>query len=109
MPWTRDTAEQYLELGSQRHVPILDSLIDDLLGDLAAARVLDFGCGPGRLTARLARRGAAEVVGVDENRTMIETARATADRCDRDLAQRIRLEVGDEGIVPQLGRLASTP
>ncbi|MDJ1133106.1 class I SAM-dependent methyltransferase [Streptomyces iconiensis] len=36
------------------------------------ARILDYGCGYGRLTARLTEAGYARVVGVDPSRAMIE-------------------------------------
>ncbi|MBO8188331.1 class I SAM-dependent methyltransferase [Streptomyces spirodelae] len=39
------------------------------------ARVLDYGCGYGRLTARLGELGYAHVVGVDPARAMIERGR----------------------------------
>lgn len=44
---------------------------------LAPARVLDAGCGTGRVARELARRGVA-VVGVDLDATMLSTARAKA-------------------------------
>jgi SAM-dependent methyltransferase len=49
-----------------------------LIGDVAGARVLDLGCGGGRLTAELARRGARSVVGVDLSRRMLDVARTAA-------------------------------
>jgi 2-polyprenyl-3-methyl-5-hydroxy-6-metoxy-1,4-benzoquinol methylase len=45
------------------------------------ARVLDVGCGPGRHTVELARRG-YEVLGIDPSRAMIEAARARAAASD---------------------------
>lgn len=54
--------------------------VDWILSQLAlppGTRVLDVGCGPGRHTIELARRGFA-VVGIDPSRTMIEAARARA-------------------------------
>jgi SAM-dependent methyltransferase len=45
------------------------------------ARVLDVGCGPGRHTIELARRG-YEVLGIDPSRAMIEAARARAAASD---------------------------
>jgi trans-aconitate 2-methyltransferase len=70
-------ATQYLRYGDERARPFLD-----LLGQVGAEqprRVVDLGCGPGNLTALLARRWpAAEVVGVDNSPEMIEAARALA-------------------------------
>ncbi len=48
---------------------------------------LDFGCGPGRLTAALAACGFERVIGVDVSPTMLEKAREVlpaelADRCE---------------------------
>ncbi|MEZ5099834.1 MAG: methyltransferase domain-containing protein [Thermoleophilia bacterium] len=48
-------------------------------GDLRGQRVLDVGCGTGRLAAELARRG-ARVWGVDASPEMLERARARAPR-----------------------------
>lgn len=48
-------------------------------------RVIDFGCGPGLYTSRLARSG-AEIVGVDFSRTSIDYARAEADRAGHNIS-----------------------
>ena len=48
------------------------------LGLRAGSRVLDVGCGPGRHSLALARRG-IDVVGVDHSATFIELARNAAD------------------------------
>ena len=48
-----------------------------LLGDLAAARVLELGCGSGHSLAYCAARGAAELWGLDLSPAQIELARAT--------------------------------
>ncbi len=45
----------------------------DLLADLGAGTVLDVGCGPGRLTARLRERG-MRVIGLDLSIGMIQIA-----------------------------------
>lgn len=56
-------------------------------GDVAGKRVLDVGCGPGRYAVEFARRGAAEVVGVDFAINMLALAErfavneGVADRC----------------------------
>lgn len=70
-------ATQYLRYGGERARPFLD-----LLGQVGAERprrVVDLGCGPGNLTALLARRWPqAEVVGVDNSPEMVAAARALA-------------------------------
>ena len=47
----------------------------NLIGDVAAKRVLDAGCGPGIYAAELTDRG-AQIVGCDASPRMIELARA---------------------------------
>ena len=47
-----------------------------LLPDVAGRRVLDLGCGVGRLAHHLAECGASEVIGVDLSERMLELARA---------------------------------
>jgi ubiquinone/menaquinone biosynthesis C-methylase UbiE len=51
-------------------------LVAGLLGD-PPARVLDAGCGTGRVAIELARRG-YEVLGIDVEQAMLDTARAKA-------------------------------
>jgi ubiquinone/menaquinone biosynthesis C-methylase UbiE len=73
------------------HRLLLGSLFDGIAADVAAVvpaggRVLEVGCGPGRLSIRLARRHGLDVTGLDLDPAMIERARANA----------VRPEVGDE-------------
>ena len=71
------------------HVPDLHDVEDrriEALVDLDGARVLDVGCGEGRLTGFAAAR-AASVYAFDPNSERVETARATAD------ADRVRFGV----------------
>jgi len=67
--------ELYQRFGDERSRPFFD-----LLGRVAAEapdRVVDLGCGPGTLTATLARRWpGAQVRGVDSSAEMIEAAQA---------------------------------
>lgn len=50
-------------------------LVDDLLGGSGGARVLDAGCGTGRVAVELARRGHS-LVGIDADDGMLAAARA---------------------------------
>jgi trans-aconitate 2-methyltransferase len=69
-------ATQYLRYGDERARPFLD-LIARIGADKPSC-VVDLGCGPGNLTALLARRWPeAEIAGVDSSPEMIEAARAT--------------------------------
>ncbi|MBJ7339131.1 class I SAM-dependent methyltransferase [Mycolicibacterium sp.] len=52
-------------------------LVDDLLKTTGGHRVLDAGCGTGRVAIELTRRGRL-VVGVDADAAMLNTARAKA-------------------------------
>lgn len=60
----------------------------------AGARVLEVGCGPGRLSILLARDYGLSVTGLDLDRAMIERARANADRSS-DGGHRPSFLVGD--------------
>ncbi len=67
------------------HRLVLGSLFTRIAANIAAiapdgARVLEVGCGPGRLSIRLARQHGMHVTGLDLDPAMIERARANADR-----------------------------
>jgi ubiquinone/menaquinone biosynthesis C-methylase UbiE len=47
------------------------------LGDLRGRRILDVGCGTGRLAAALADEARARVWGIDESAEMVAVARGT--------------------------------
>src|SRR6266545_1351899 len=79
---------------------VLGSLFGRIAADVAAvapdgARVLEVGCGPGRLSIRLARQHGLEVTGLDLDPAMIERARANADRPGNGEARRPSFLVGD--------------
>ena len=79
--------DRYLVYAEERGRPFVDLLAR--IGAEAPRRVVDLGCGPGNLTALLARRwSGAEVVGVDSSTEMIERARQS------DLAG-VRFQAGD--------------
>jgi SAM-dependent methyltransferase len=73
-----DYDEQWRKLAAEGHdVHGEAELVDALLGGRAGARVLDAGCGTGRVAIELARRG-YDLVGVDLDPAMLEGARAKA-------------------------------
>jgi SAM-dependent methyltransferase len=69
-------------------------------GALEGARVLEVGCGPGRLSIRLARRHGLEVTGLDLDPAMIERARANADRLGTGGEPGPSFVVGDAASLP---------
>jgi trans-aconitate 2-methyltransferase len=75
-------AAQYMRFGGERARPFFD-----LIAQVAAQSpryVADLGCGPGNLTAVLARRWPdAHVVGVDNSPEMIDAANGAPDRDPR--------------------------
>src|SRR5258707_10883129 len=76
------------------HEALLQAL-RPLLRDVAAPRVLDVGCGTGRLLARLrAALPDAELFGVDVSTGMIEAARAKPELSG------VRLEVASAAALP---------
>ncbi len=86
--------EQYQQFGDERSRPFFD-----LVGRIStpgATVVVDLGCGPGTLTATLNDRWpTATVIGVDNDRAMLEAARPLA-------TERLRFEHGsiDDWIPP---------
>lgn len=64
----------YLQFADERSRPFVDLL--SRVGAQQPRRVVDLGCGPGQLTARLADRWPdADVLGLDSSSAMIERAR----------------------------------
>ncbi len=81
--------DQYNRFAAQREEPFWD--LARLVVPVDHPCLVDLGCGDGRLTARLHRRlGAAETVGVDRSRAMLDAAAAHA-------GDGIRFELGDIG------------
>ncbi len=73
-----DLAARYDELRSGPSNDAIEAL--DREGDLRGRRVLDVGCGTGRMAATLAERYGATVSGIDPSAEMLEVARDRASR-----------------------------
>ncbi len=69
-------AARYDELRPDPSYELIETLVRE--GDLRGRRVLDLGCGTGRLAAALAERYGATVTGVDPSSGMLEVARSRA-------------------------------
>ncbi len=69
--------KQYVRFGDYRDRPFFD--LTARIGAQQPRRVVDLGCGPGNLTAALARRWpAAQVLGLDTSARMIDAAQSVA-------------------------------
>ena len=101
---TPSEARDYDNLGEQAHIPILHDALRPLLGDLRGRSLLDFGCGDGRLTCRLAEHGVERVLGIDESSELLDTARRQAEHLPPDLAARIAFQRGSENALPTADR-----
>ena len=65
-------ADRYVK--NAAFVSTYGSAVAELLGEIDGQRVLDLGCGDGRLTLELVAKG-AKVVGIDASTSMIESAK----------------------------------
>jgi 2-polyprenyl-3-methyl-5-hydroxy-6-metoxy-1,4-benzoquinol methylase len=82
------------------HRFLLGSLFERIAADIAAAtpdaaRLLEVGCGPGRLSTLLASRFGLDVTGLDLDPAMSERARANAERSGHGGRRRPSFLVGD--------------
>ncbi|MGA3020067.1 MAG: methyltransferase domain-containing protein [Bryobacteraceae bacterium] len=73
--------------------------------DVTGKRVLDIGCGVGGRCAYLARRGAAQVVGIDINAAEIELAKQVCAKVQPELMPAIQFLVSREDTaLPEIGQ-----
>lgn len=91
--WFEDLAahmgETYLRYSFTKGTDQEVSFLVDSLGLAAGSRVLDVGCGPGRHSLELGRRG-MRVHGIDISASFVDVARAAADR--EGLGDRVTFE-----------------
>jgi trans-aconitate 2-methyltransferase len=78
--------QKYVEFSDYRSVPFFD--LTSRIGGPEPRLVVDLGCGPGHLTASLARRWpGARVVGVDSSAGMVRKARQVQDEPNLEFAE----------------------
>ena len=79
---------------------VYSAIADDVVSETDSGRVLDVGCGPGRVSLLVAARAPGlEVVGVDVSPGMIERARARAERAGA-AARRVTFVEAEAGALP---------
>lgn len=98
--WSSETARDYREIGPQRHLEVVVPAILGALGRVGGLRVLDFGCGPGRVAAALLKAGAGHVVAVDQSDEMVAEARRTLAAASGGEGDRWQVRRGDEAVLP---------
>ncbi len=100
--WSDQQVRRYGKLGEQSHVAILDDALRPLIGLVDDQRVLDLGCGEGRLTARLLSHGPppARVVCIDQRPELLDKARAHIRHELAPIADRFEFITGDESLLP---------
>jgi SAM-dependent methyltransferase len=86
------------------HRLLLRSFLEGVARDVGAsapqgARVLEVGCGPGRLSIRLSRELGLDVTGLDLDPAMIDRARANARRADGHGGRAPSFVVGDVALL----------
>lgn len=98
--WSPETARDYREIGPQRHLEVVVPAILEAVGPLGGRRALDFGCGPGRVSAALLEAGADHVLAVDQSDEMVAAAGRTLDAAAGESAGRWEVRRGDEAVLP---------
>lgn len=74
-------AEEYTQRGFVRREWLYGyKIVLDLLGDISGKKILDYGCGSGKFSRVLAKKG-AKIIAVDPNEKMLILARAQNCQC----------------------------
>lgn len=98
--WSLETVDSYVALPDESRLLTLHPFIKNLYEKIGGQKVLDFGCGDGKLAIRLAEAGASELVCIDHNPRMIEIANNNLESIVPNIRQRFRVLQGDEKLLP---------
>ncbi len=98
--WSSDTARDYREIGPQRHLEVVVPAVLEAAGAVGGRRILDFGCGPGRVGAAFLEAGAGHVLAVDQSGEMVAEAQRTLAAASGGDGARWEVRRGDEAVLP---------
>lgn len=85
-----DAQQEHYIADRELRFTVIGDVVSDTLGQHSSPTVLDLGCGPGSLAARLATRlPAAQLVGIDADPLLLAFARATAPTSARFVEARL--------------------
>lgn len=97
---TQGTREEFFRSGEEYISQLFETIGRRISQDFAAKRVLDFGCGVGRLTIPLSER-AAEVVGIDVSDSMLMEA---SQNCRQHSIDNVRFVKSDSELSQLVGK-----
>jgi SAM-dependent methyltransferase len=97
---TEEARREFFASGERHAAHVLRMIRSQLDADFTPGRVLDFGCGVGRLLLPFSRI-ASQVVGADVSASMLAEARRN---CDKDGAGSVQLVVTDDDLAGVEGR-----
>ncbi|GAA3747896.1 class I SAM-dependent methyltransferase [Streptomyces sp. NEAU-PBA10] len=92
--------QQRYAIDREERFTVVADVVEHVTAENGVPRVLDLGCGPGSLPARLAERlPHAEIVGVDKDPLLLALARA----CHPEAARYVEAVIGERGWIHALG------
>ena len=99
--WLRrwDAQQEHYIADRELRFTVIGDVLSDTLGEHPLPTVLDLGCGPGSLAARLVKRlPAAQLVGIDTDPLLLAFARATAPSSVRFVAAELGVTGWADGL-----------
>lgn len=88
--------DAYTSIEDESRLNGLHPFIVQMCGGVKGKKVLDFGCGEGRLAIRLAKAGAKEVVCIDSSELMLEKCDDNRGDVSHEIRKRLRVKRGNE-------------